>query len=309
VEILVFILGAAIVVAGIVAAKQRVERDDMRYMPQSRRTRSLGDRLSVVARHLPQGRMTRTGHVQSVTGRIYGRDVTICSRNERVEYHLEAPGIRVSDVTIRSKHGAFDVHAPGDSEQATLAATTITVRAKAALGALLEDQGLEAIFISEGQVMALGPGERLAPTRAKRVFRDLSFLAQAAEEVSREMQSRAARSAPTSDKPIDWSARTCPFCRDSLAEGARVACERCQTVHHGECFAELGRCTTTGCKGTEGVPVTQTHERAKVVIGAGPCNECGLRGQGCTASDCRGTAWEQGLHKLHGRRRTRRTGA
>ena len=43
----------------------------------------------------------------------------------------------------------------------------------------------------------------------------------------------------------------CPYCREDLdasAEGI-VACERCHTLHHGECFAEHGGCTIFGCQG------------------------------------------------------------
>ncbi len=49
----------------------------------------------------------------------------------------------------------------------------------------------------------------------------------------------------------------CPYCRtgaDPAAPGA-ATCESCGTLHHAECFAELGRCTIFGCGGRRAAPV------------------------------------------------------
>lgn len=43
----------------------------------------------------------------------------------------------------------------------------------------------------------------------------------------------------------------CPFCRDEFAdEETPWACTSCSTQLHLECFQELGRCTTLGCRAT-----------------------------------------------------------
>lgn len=43
----------------------------------------------------------------------------------------------------------------------------------------------------------------------------------------------------------------CPFCHDALGERSHdlVACDTCQTLHHGECFDLHGGCTIYGCEG------------------------------------------------------------
>lgn len=41
----------------------------------------------------------------------------------------------------------------------------------------------------------------------------------------------------------------CPYCRDALARQQHLAtCAGCQTVYHADCYAELGRCATRGCR-------------------------------------------------------------
>src|SRR5262249_11929714 len=41
---------------------------------------------------------------------------------------------------------------------------------------------------------------------------------------------------------------TCPICQTARAEGeASVRCPACEQVHHRECWAEVGGCSTYGC--------------------------------------------------------------
>jgi hypothetical protein len=44
------------------------------------------------------------------------------------------------------------------------------------------------------------------------------------------------------------SAVRCPFCRDELELAPHVACGRCATGHHVECFVANGGCTVLGCR-------------------------------------------------------------
>jgi len=54
-------------------------------------------------------------------------------------------------------------------------------------------------------------------------------------------------------RPRGGAAERCPYCHDCLEGGevtdVEVVCERCGTVHHQACFAELGGCTVMGCPG------------------------------------------------------------
>lgn len=265
----------------------------------------LATRMTRVASQLPQGRRRRTGHRQVVEGRIFGREISIESRGNEVLYCLVAPRLNNWSLGFNAQAGSFEVDYPGDTLGVDFASRLVLdPKAKRALSSLTQDQGLSELELRDGLLSARGPGARLTPSRAKRIFRDLHHLAHAAEGLPLQAPTQ-----PSSDKEIDWSTRTCPYCRDDLAEASRVACERCQTVHHEECFEELGRCTTAACDGTRGFPVTQTHERAKVVIGAGGCNECGLRGQGCRPGACQAGSFDRALHRRRGLRRSRRVGS
>jgi RING finger family protein len=296
-------VGGAMLYA-LVAANEQAERRATRPSQLGYRV-PLATRLNRVANHIPQGRRLRTGHRQVVEGRIYGREITIETRGEEVVYFIAAPRLRERSLIFDAQTGAFEVDYEGDETGASFASRVVLdPKAKRALSSLTQEQGLSEIAIREGQVSARGPGDRLSPSRAKRILRDLHHLAHAAEGLALRVPVR-----PTSDKVIDWSTRRCPYCRDGLETGLRVACERCQTVHHHECFEELGRCTTAACDGTRGFPVTQTHERAKVVIGAAPCNECGMRGQGCRPEACTATPIQKVMHWQRVRNRTRRVGS
>lgn len=41
----------------------------------------------------------------------------------------------------------------------------------------------------------------------------------------------------------------CPYCATAMVRSDAVACLRCHTWHHRDCWAESGRCTTYGCGG------------------------------------------------------------
>jgi hypothetical protein len=41
---------------------------------------------------------------------------------------------------------------------------------------------------------------------------------------------------------------TCPVCGDALGDRPRRTCERCDTLHHEDCYDYLGDCATFGCR-------------------------------------------------------------
>ncbi len=43
---------------------------------------------------------------------------------------------------------------------------------------------------------------------------------------------------------------TCPYCKDAVAHGQRdgvVRCDKCDSLHHAECWQEHGGCSAHGC--------------------------------------------------------------
>lgn len=52
--------------------------------------------------------------------------------------------------------------------------------------------------------------------------------------------------APATTGPV---VGTCPICQSAITEGEDVLrCPRCDQVHHRECWAEVGGCSTYGCE-------------------------------------------------------------
>ena len=47
--------------------------------------------------------------------------------------------------------------------------------------------------------------------------------------------------------PREPERQTCPLCHDRLGGGPQT-CASCQTAYHGDCMAELGGCSTLGCR-------------------------------------------------------------
>jgi hypothetical protein len=48
-------------------------------------------------------------------------------------------------------------------------------------------------------------------------------------------------------KPRETGDARCPYCHDELGTAGTTSCSRCGTLHHTDCFAELGRCATFAC--------------------------------------------------------------
>jgi len=60
---------------------------------------------------------------------------------------------------------------------------------------------------------------------------------------------------------------TCPICQSAIAEGeAVVTCQKCQQVHHRDCWAEVGGCGTYGC--AEAPSVDKSAAQAQVPLSA-----------------------------------------
>lgn len=71
------------------------------------------------------------------------------------------------------------------------------------------------------------------------------------------------------------SALRCPYCHDTLAAAASVACGRCQSRHHLACFVENGGCSIAGCRpgtahrvvGVAARPGTEPSARRRLALG------------------------------------------
>lgn len=85
---------------------------------------------------------------------------------------------------------------------------------------------------------------RRGASRARARRRALAAAAAAAAESS----ARPALLSVEPPKDVDWKATSCPYCAAPIAPADAVACPRCETVHHRDCWAEAERCTTYGCK-------------------------------------------------------------
>ena len=74
---------------------------------------------------------------------------------------------------------------------------------------------------------------------------------------------------------------TCPYCQSPVQPDEKlVLCSRCGLVHHAQCWAENGRCTTFGCGG---VPVEQAaipasegqDQTVDLTLDSVSCQNCG----------------------------------
>src|SRR5438874_452326 len=53
---------------------------------------------------------------------------------------------------------------------------------------------------------------------------------------------------PATPPELAATGATCPICQTAIAAGeAAVRCPACEQVHHRECWAEVGGCSTYGC--------------------------------------------------------------
>lgn len=124
-----------------------------------------------------------------------------------------------------------------------------------ALDALFE-QGFDSIKLEEGQLVAEcrthQEVEEAAGTLAK--LRSLARVAGLCERRAVTVTLLGPR------QRFAWtgggSQARCPYCRDDLdlSGGDLAACERCDTVHHAECFAEAEGCTIFGCASQRATP-------------------------------------------------------
>ena len=260
------------------------------------------DRMVTLSHALPRARLVRTGQHPEVIGRLFGAKIrVVLVGGSEVCFELEDEHLRDLEATIHIAGGELEVNYPGSPGGTARTASFLRQSAaKRALAALLHEQGLERVEIGGGSVRAWGSslaGRRLAPSRAKRVLHDLRRLSSAAEAL--DFVAIELKAAP---KAADWSERTCPFCHDDLSEGDRVGCEACDTVHHADCFEEIGRCTTLGCAGLRAFPISDDPQaRSTVRIDGTGCPECGLHSAGCTPGGCQGGLVERVRHH----RRTR----
>jgi len=165
---------------------------------------------------------------------------------------------------------------------------------KSALGTLFMDQGCSRLELREGLLVASRPAtdSHLVPARGKRFLRTLFHIAREAERTAHELPADEVKLIHPGSVE-DYQGQNCPYCRDVLLGKLGgieqlVSCEVCATVLHGECFGELGKCTTTGCGGRRGLPVlTRERDRVSIKLDLSACALCGSRREGCTAELCR----------------------
>ena len=290
--------------------------------PPPRNTKSVRQRLQILANHLHRGRVVRTDYRQGVQGTFAGRAVRIqISEDEELggdEAALTLHAIAESfeglhDLELRVvalPEGGYHAAYQGETPQSTARAGQVLSNrdVKRALGQLFEDLDVRRLEIAGDRVEIERPGRDrdLAPERVKRLLRPLTALLRGVEETLKKTPALTVNFRSADD--IDWSQRFCPYCKDSLESDDRVSCEGCSTVMHGECYAELGKCTTFGCEGRRGLPVVGDAGPARIVISGFTCEECGLRSNGCTQRECNSTARERMLFRVRergGRRRAR----
>lgn len=124
---------------------------------------------------------------------------------------------------------------------------------EAVVRAAFESCDLERLTLRHGLLV----GERLLGgfnsdlPELELVFRALERVAAELERAPLTLEVPAA----TAPAAFAWTGGSgelrCPYCRDAADPRApdAVVCATCGTLHHAECFAELGRCTLLGCEG------------------------------------------------------------
>jgi hypothetical protein len=248
--------------------------------------RSPRDRLRSLAMHLPQGHLDEDDPERvTVHGRARGREVSLVVPRAA----LEAAG---QAVTLRAPVAcSFEARiAPNPGTGALTARVTTADQVELAearlrrpdvmrdLAALVSDHDVERVVVRGGVLLVTARLWRVVPARLERALDRLASIARALE-----------RDAPDGIAlpvmvPRAGAAR-CPYCRDPLAAGgAVVACGRCGTRLHADCWGELGRCSAAGCAGETSAPVAD--EDAGITLGLLPCATCGSREPSCTSAVC-----------------------
>ena len=288
----------------------------------ARETKSLARRLQVLANHLHRGRVVRTGYRQGVQGTFAGRSVRV-ELSEINELGAPEDGLTLYGVAesfeglhglelrvVSLPEGGYHAVYQGETPESTARAGQVLSKrsVKRALGQLFEDLDVRRLEIAADRLEVERPGRDrdLAPERVKRLLRPLTALLRGVEETLAKAPALTVNFRAADE--IDWSLRSCPFCKDSLERGDRLSCEGCSTVMHAECYDELGKCTTYGCEGQRGLPVIGDAGPARIVISGFTCGACGLRTNGCSRESCSSTARERMLFRVRergGRRRAR----
>lgn len=259
-----------------------------------------GKRLRLLERSLTQGEVVRgEAGERTARGVHHGRAVEVCvpaPEDEGLRYGVSlSPQSDVLLTVSLEREGAATYRAePGGRTPEGRARARQLVQhpsVRGALASLFMDLRVRELRLGDGAVSAVGPRDEfdLVPERAKRLLRLLTTIARTCERLEREPPPPIT---VASDEPRGLAGRQCPYCHDDLEAAPPaelVACEQCQTVLHGECLAEAGRCTALGCTGRRGLPLLEGAEEARRVVrvSLASCEECGSRRQGCRPGRCR----------------------
>jgi hypothetical protein len=220
----------------------------------------------------------------------------------RTSVSCKAPSISFHVLGSRLHAGRFVIRQVGygvGSSADVARAALDNDRVRRALSRIFAKGGAREVLLADGFVRSFAPlDERdLTPSQALGNMERLEDLARALEALDQTTRVRATA-------VIDPAARQCPYCRDLLASEehlALVACRRCKTVLHEECFDELRRCPAMGCGSRRRDPVeaAPADVRQPSQIEIAPCERCGMTERGCTPDACQATERERILYARH----------
>ena len=268
------------------------------------------DRVAQLAKKL-KGEVVGRGDTLRVEGRFSKRDVIVWvhelgAKGYPVEFcvRINAPGLEFElRQLVGDRYRVREVVRLNEKSQKALSRLE-QPRIAQGLYSLFGHLECNEVTIRDGWLRARRncSGKDLSWARMEKVLSRVALLAVAWEEGGDAPQITVKLGAS------DLSTRQCPFCRDSLADGHGLeilACKRCGTVQHSECFEEAGRrCSSMGCNST--LVETLTGDRAlahqPVRLDVGPCETCGHTQLGCVRGEvCRASRREQ----RHGNRARR----
>jgi hypothetical protein len=121
---------------------------------------------------------------------------------------------------------------------------------------LFQERELERLEVKDGWLRIDASDGAINPFDYKRVLEQLDAAARTFDRVELDVHVLGAKRRAFRD---EHGGTRCAYCHGGIsgAEADLVACDRCHTVLHDECWRELGRCPLLGCG-------SQTVERARV---------------------------------------------
>lgn len=259
-EILVFFVPAVVVVAVFVVVALSIFALAQSWNDEAANLVPFDPALQAFSRALKQPRLRNLlGDTMRVEGRLRGEEVAAhvwpAAHEVRADVRVEAViPVALSGTVVRGRTGprlAGDRELPASFREAgpDLALRTLLQKVDEVKLGL---SGIEArsreplgertlLVVAEALIALAGFVRTDTPPKPAPVARLIATRTRPAD---------AARGAESGPRVGGRGAQVCPFCRDGIDADARdaVACEGCATLHHGDCWAENGRCTVRGCE-------------------------------------------------------------